>query len=112
MRRSAFELESGRLEEARVEKRTSPLDGRHRMVYIACMASKRLTTVRLDPEDLRALARARKDGVSSSELIRQGLRVAAARYYRKRRRPPTTRLFTSVDTKLGDETELFRDLER
>ncbi|HYS10828.1 MAG TPA: CopG family transcriptional regulator [Myxococcales bacterium] len=76
------------------------------------MAPKRLTTVRLDPEDLRALARARKDGVSSSELIRHGLRVVAARYYRKRRRPPTTRLFTSVDTKLGDETELFRDLER
>jgi hypothetical protein len=35
---------------------------------IACMASKRLTTIRIDPEDLRALSRARKDGVSSSEL--------------------------------------------
>ncbi|HEY6909542.1 MAG TPA: hypothetical protein VI356_09245 [Myxococcales bacterium] len=76
------------------------------------MATKRLTTVRLDPEDLRALSRARKDGVSSSELIRRGLRVVAARYYGKRRRPPTTRLFPSVETKLGDEAELFRDLEK
>ena len=80
-------------------------------MYIACMASKRVTTIRLDPEDLRALSRARKDGISSSELIRRGLRVAAAKYY-DRRRPPTTGLFTSVDTKLGDESELFRDLER
>ena len=72
------------------------------------MASKRATTIRLDPEDLRALSRARKDGISSSELIRRGLRVAAAKYY-DGRRPPTTGLFTSVDTKLGDESELFRD---
>jgi len=82
-----------------------------RVMYIACMASKRATTIRLDPEDLRALSRARKDGISSSELIRRGLRVAAARYY-DRRRPPTTGLFTSVDTKLGDESELFQDLEK
>ena len=82
------------------------------MMYIACMASKRVTTIRLDPDDLRALSRARKDGVSSSELIRRGLRLVAARYYGKRRRPPTTRLFSSVDTKLGDEAELFRDLEK
>jgi len=82
------------------------------MMYIACMASKRVTTIRLDPDDLRALSRARKDGVSSSELIRRGLRLVAARYYGKRRRPPTTRLFSSVDTKLGDESELFRDLEK
>jgi Arc/MetJ-type ribon-helix-helix transcriptional regulator len=79
---------------------------------ISCMVSKRLTTVRLDPEDLRALARARKAGVSSSETIRRGLRLCAAKYYRKRRRPPTARLFSSVDTKLGDEAELFRDLEK
>lgn len=83
-----------------------------RTTYIACMASKRSTTIRLDPDDLRALSRARKDGVSSSELIRRGLRLVAARYYRKRRRPPTTRLFSSVDTKLADEAELFRDLEK
>jgi Arc/MetJ-type ribon-helix-helix transcriptional regulator len=76
------------------------------------MASKRSTTIRLDPEDLRALLRARKDGVSSSELIRRGLRLVAARYYRKPRRPPKTRFFSSVDTKPGDEVELFRDLEK
>ena len=90
----------------------STLDHGRLDLYIACMASKRLTTIRLDPEDLRALARARKDGVSSSELIRRGLRVVAARYYGKRRRPPKTRLFSSFDTKLGDEAELFRDLEK
>ena len=81
-------------------------------MHIACMASKRVTTIRLDPDDLRALSRARKDGISSSELIRRGLRLVAARYYGKRRRPPTTRVFSSVDTKLGDEAELFRDLEK
>ena len=80
-------------------------------MYIACMATKRVTTVRLEPEDLRALSRARKEGISSSELIRRGLRVVAARYYRTRR-PPRTRLFTSVDTKLGDESELFGDIEK
>jgi hypothetical protein len=77
------------------------------------MASKRTTTsttVRLDPEDVRALRRARKEGISSSYLIRQGLRVVAARYYGKRR-PPTTRLFESIDPKLGSEEELFRELE-
>jgi hypothetical protein len=81
-------------------------------MYIACMASKRITTIRLDPEDLRALARARKEGVSSSELIRRGLRVVGARYYRTRGRSPSTRLFSSSDTKLGDEAELFLDLEK
>jgi Arc/MetJ-type ribon-helix-helix transcriptional regulator len=74
------------------------------------MARKRSTTVRLDPEDVCALERARKDGISSSDLIRQGLRVVGARYYGKRR-PPTTRLFESVDPKLGSEEELFRELE-
>jgi hypothetical protein len=72
--------------------------------------SKRTTTVRLDREDADALARARADGVSSSELIRRGLRIVAASYYRKRR-PPSTGLFVSTDRKLGDESELFKDLE-
>ena len=31
--------------------------------------------------------------------------------YYKGRRPPSTRLFESTDTKLGDEAELFRNLE-
>mgnify|MGYP001450344465 CR=1 FL=1 len=53
------------------------------------MARKLTTTVRLDPEDAEALARARAQGLSASRLIRQGLRVVAAKYYR-RRRPPST----------------------
>jgi len=75
------------------------------------MARKATTTVRLDGEDAEALARARADGLSASELIRRGLRVVAAKYY-KGRRPPSTGLFVSTDTKLGDERLLFRDLEK
>jgi Arc/MetJ-type ribon-helix-helix transcriptional regulator len=68
------------------------------------------TTVRLDEEDVRALKRARAAGLSASELVRKGLRVVASRYY-TRRRAPTTKLFQSTDAKLGDESELFRDLD-
>lgn len=68
------------------------------------------TTIRLHEEDVRALKRARAAGHSASELIRKGLRVVAARYY-TRRRPPSTLLFESTDAKLGDESELFRNLE-
>ena len=75
------------------------------------MAHKRSTTVRLDAEDVEALARARADGLSASDLIRQGLRVVAAKYYRGRRRPPSTGLFVSTATELGEETELFKALE-
>jgi hypothetical protein len=75
------------------------------------MARKLTTTVRLDREDAEALARARKDGLAGSDLIRKGLRVVAARYYRNRR-PPSTGLFVSTDAKLGEEDELFRDLEQ
>jgi hypothetical protein len=74
------------------------------------MSSKIATTVRLDPEDVRALRRARAQGVSSSTLIRRGLRLVAARYYRGRR-PISTGLFVSTDTKLGDEAGLFGDLK-
>jgi hypothetical protein len=74
------------------------------------MSSKFTTTVRLDKEDARALARARAQGVSSSELIRRGLRIVAAPYYRNRR-PPSTGLFVSMDRKLGDEAELFKGLD-
>jgi Arc/MetJ-type ribon-helix-helix transcriptional regulator len=74
------------------------------------MARKTSTTVRLDPEDVEALRRAQADGCSSSDLIRRGLRVVAAKYYRNRR-APRTRLFVSEDSKLGDESELFKDLE-
>jgi hypothetical protein len=67
-------------------------------------------TVRLDEEDVRALKRARAAGLSASELVRKGLRVVASRYYTGRR-PPATKLFQSTDATLGDESELFRDLE-
>ena len=75
------------------------------------MATKLVTTVRLDPEDAAALKKARKDGFTASDLIRKGLRVVASRYYRNRR-PPSIGLFISTDTKLGSESELFRDLEQ
>ena len=68
-------------------------------------------TVRLHEEDIRALKRARAAGLSASELIRQSLRVGASRYYTGRRRP-TTGLFESTDSKLADDSGLFRDIER
>jgi hypothetical protein len=73
------------------------------------MAVKHTTTVRLDPEDVKALQRARRDGHRASDLMRRGLRIVAARYYGKRR-PPSIGLFVSTDPKLGSEDELFRDL--
>jgi hypothetical protein len=72
------------------------------------MARPVSTTVRLHEEDVRALKRARAAGHSASDLVRKGLRAVAARYY-KGRRAPSTMLFESADTKLGDESELFRD---
>lgn len=80
------------------------------LLYGDCMARLISTTVRLDEEDVRALRRARAAGHSASDLVRKGLRIVASRYY-KGRRPPSTRLFESTDTKLGDESELFRDVE-
>ena len=78
--------------------------------YGECMAHLRSTTVRLAQEDVLALKRARADGLSASDLLRKGLRVVAARYY-SGRRPPSTLLFESTNMKLGEESELFRDLE-
>ena len=83
---------------------------RERVSYGECMARLISTTVRLDEEDLRALKRARAAGLSASELIRKGLRVVASRYY-SGRRPPSTLLFESSNSKLGDESELFRDID-
>lgn len=80
------------------------------VLYGECMARMISTTVRLEEEDVRALRKARSAGHSASELIRKGLRIVASRYY-SGRRPPSTRLFESTDNKLGDESELFRDLE-
>jgi Arc/MetJ-type ribon-helix-helix transcriptional regulator len=68
------------------------------------------TTVRLDEEDVRALKRARAAGLSASDLIRKGLRVVASRYYPARRQPSTL-LFECTNSKLGDESQLFRDIE-
>ncbi len=78
--------------------------------YVECMAHLISTTVRLEEDDVRALKRARADGLSASDLLRKGLRVVASRYY-SGRRPPSTLLFESTNAKLGDESELFRDLE-
>lgn len=79
-------------------------------VYVKSMARRISTTVPLDEEDVRALKRARAAGLSASDLIRKRLRVVASRYYAGRR-PPSTLLFESTNGKLGDESELFRDLE-
>jgi len=81
------------------------------MMYVECMARLISTTVRLDKEDVRALQRARRAGLSASDLVRKGLRVVAARYYSGQRRPPSSLLFESTNSKLGDESELFRGLE-
>jgi hypothetical protein len=83
---------------------------RNHLRYVECMAHSISTTVRLDKEDVQALKRARADGLSASDLLRKGLRVVASRYY-SGRRPPSTLLFESTNAKLGDESELFRDLE-
>ena len=56
------------------------------------------------------MKRARAAGIPASDLIRKGLRVVASRYY-SGRRPPSTLLFESTNSKLGDESELFRDIE-
>ena len=79
--------------------------------YVNRMSRGITTTVRLDAEDAEALRKARADGFETSELIRTGLRIVAARYYPKKRKPHLG-LFRSVDAKLGDESELFRDLEK
>jgi len=68
------------------------------------------TTVRLDEEDIRALKRARAAGLSASDLLRRGLRVVASRYY-SGRRPSSTLLFESTNSKLGDESDLSGVIE-
>ena len=80
------------------------------MLYTKYMPLRRSITVRLSREDAAALARARKDGLNPSQLIREGLRTVAALYY-PYRRAPSTGLFSSTDADLGDESETFRHLE-
>jgi hypothetical protein len=72
------------------------------------MARKTVKTIRLDPEDAQALKRAEADGQSSSDLVRRGLRIVAARYYRGHRRPPQVTLLVSTDPRLGEESELYK----
>ena len=79
-------------------------------MYGERMARLTSTTVRLEEADIRALKKARAAGHTASELVRKGLRVVASRYY-SGRRPPTTGLFESTDSKLGDESLLFKDLK-
>jgi hypothetical protein len=87
------------------------VDQKRPRLYRWCMARRLSITVRLDREDAEVLARARWDGLVASDLARKGLRTVAASYYRGRPRP-STGLFVSTDAKLGDEGEVFRDLER
>jgi len=69
-------------------------------------------TIRLDPEDARALERAEADGLSASDLVRQGLRIVAEHYYGGRtRRPPKVDLFVSTDPQLGEESQLYGDFK-
>ena len=72
------------------------------------MPRKTAKTIRLDPEDVRALKRAEADGISSSELVRRGLRIVAAQYYGGRRRPPKVGFFVSTDPHLGEESQLYK----
>ena len=75
------------------------------------MARKLTTTVRLNPEDADTLAKAREGGLSTSDLLRKGLRNVASRYYGDRR-APSAGLFVSTDLKVGEESELFKVLEQ
>jgi hypothetical protein len=61
------------------------------------------TTVQLDADDAEALRKAQADGFEASDLMRLGLRIAAARYYPKTRKPDLG-LFGSVDADLGDKS--------
>jgi hypothetical protein len=67
------------------------------------MASGITTTIQLEADDADALLKAQADGFETSDLIRIGLRIAAARYYPKGRKPDLG-LFGSVDTKPGDQS--------
>jgi hypothetical protein len=73
------------------------------------MPRKTAKTIRLDLEDVQALKRAEADGISSSELVRRGLRIVAARYYKsKLRRPPKVTRLVSTNPHLGEESELYK----
>jgi hypothetical protein len=67
------------------------------------MARGITTTIQLEADDADALLKAQADGFETSDLIRIGLRIAAARYYPKGRKPDLG-LFGSVDSKPGDQS--------
>jgi hypothetical protein len=55
----------------------------------------------------------RRDG-KNVRILKQprGTARSRAQGYDKTRRPPATLLIASTDSRLGDESELFRDLDR
>ena len=69
--------------------------------YATHMSRGITTTVQLDADDADALRKARADGFETSDLIRLGLRIAAARYYKRK---PHLGLFGSVDATPGDDS--------
>lgn len=71
--------------------------------YANSMASGLTTTIRLEAADAEALRKAQADGFETSELLSIGLRMVAARYYPKQRKPHLG-LFGCVDAKLADES--------
>jgi metal-responsive CopG/Arc/MetJ family transcriptional regulator len=70
------------------------------------LSKKKATTIALDPEDDRLLARAaRERGVSRSEFIRQHLALVLEQY-RRHRKPRSAGIISEL-TERGDERELF-----
>ena len=93
-------------------KPRSGIAPRRARVYKQSMARRASATVSLGPQDVRALARARALGLSASDLLRQGLRVAAAPYYQtgRRRRGSSSRPIPywekrAISSKISKETE-------
>ncbi|HSF16991.1 MAG TPA: CopG family transcriptional regulator [Vicinamibacteria bacterium] len=70
------------------------------------LSRKKATTIALDPEADRLLARAaRERGVSRSEFIRQQLALVLEQY-RRHRKPKSVGIIRSLGER-GDESELF-----
>ena len=91
----------------RQSKKKAGIAPRRPQVYKRSMARRISATLALDRKDAEALARARAAGLSTSDLLRQGLKG----YYAPGDRAPLTRLFVSTDPQLGEEGHLFQDLE-
>lgn len=78
---------------------------------MALSARKRATTIILDAELDRLLGRAaRAQGVSRSEFIRNQLRRSLEQF-RRHPKPRSAGVIRRL-RELGDENELFRELER